>query len=91
MPAKSFAASPAMQFISRKPEQEAARAVPEQPAAPEEAAGARYSERRELKTKRVQLLLKPSVHARIKKMAAEQDLSFNDYVNRILEREALGA
>ncbi len=87
MSAKSFASSPAMQFISQQhlPDREK-----EAPAASSEASdGVRWIERRELKTKRVQLLLKPSVHARIKKMAEEHGVSFNDYVNRVLERETL--
>ncbi len=95
MPSKSFKGSPALQFISQKadisdmPEEAGEKSsVPAQAAFEAEDAGIRFSERRELKTKRVQLLLKPSVHSRIKKRAAAGGMSFNDYVNRILEREA---
>ncbi len=98
MPAKSFKGSPALQFISQKPDipdrperSEERPAVPARETFEEEGAEARYIERRELKTKRVQLLLKPSVHSRIKKLAAAGGVSFNDYVNRVLEREAKDA
>lgn len=39
----------------------------------------------ENKTKRVELLMKPSVYNAIKEKAAADGRSFNDYVNRLLE------
>lgn len=40
---------------------------------------------KESKTRRVQLLMKPSVHDAIKKQATARGYSFNEYVNTILE------
>ena len=39
----------------------------------------------ETKTRRVQLVMKPSLHEKVKKAAYEANLSFNDYVHRVLE------
>ncbi|MFI3271678.1 MAG: hypothetical protein R3Y11_06210 [Pseudomonadota bacterium] len=39
----------------------------------------------ETKSKRVQLLIKPSLHAQLKKMASKKKTSFNDLVHTILE------
>lgn len=40
----------------------------------------------ETKSKRVQLLMQPSLHTRLKEAAAAQGISFNDYVHKALER-----
>lgn len=42
----------------------------------------------ETKSRRVQLLMQPSLYARLKERAQEQGLSFNDYVHRALEKAA---
>lgn len=42
----------------------------------------------ELKSKRVNLLLRPSVHERCNKIAYMSKLSFNDLVNKALEEYA---
>jgi len=42
----------------------------------------------EPKSRRVQLLLQPSVHAAIKAKADAQYMSFNDYVHQLLEKDA---
>ena len=39
----------------------------------------------ETKSKRVQLLMQPTLHAKVKAAAEAQGLSFNDLVHRILE------
>lgn len=39
----------------------------------------------ETKSKRVQLLMKPSVYSKLKSLAMEQDISVNEIVNRVLE------
>lgn len=39
----------------------------------------------ETKSKRVQLLMQPTLHSRLKEAAAAQGLSFNDFVHRALE------
>lgn len=40
----------------------------------------------ESKSKRVQLLVPPSLHMRASRRAAEMELSFNEYVNQLLEK-----
>ena len=47
-----------------------------------------YVLKRESKTRRVQLILRPSVYNDIKKLADKNEQSFNDYVNDLFEREA---
>ncbi len=44
----------------------------------------------ESKSKRVQLLVPPSLHMRVSKRAAEMELSFNEYVNQLLEKSIDG-
>lgn len=44
----------------------------------------------ESKSKRVQLLVPPSLHMRASKRAAEMELSFNEYVNQLLEKSVDG-
>ena len=41
----------------------------------------------EVKSKRVQLVLQPSLFDRVRERAKEQGLSVNEYVHRILDRE----
>lgn len=43
---------------------------------------------KETKTRRVDLLIKPTVYAAIKEIADEEGRSFNGYVNYVLERIA---
>ena len=38
----------------------------------------------ESKTKRVQLLMQPSLHAKVRKAAQDRGLSVNDYIHRLL-------
>ena len=40
----------------------------------------------ESKSKRVQLLVPPSLHMRVSRKAAAMDMSFNEYVNQVLEK-----
>ena len=40
----------------------------------------------ESKSKRVQLLVPPSLHMKVSRKAAEMELSFNEYVNQLLEK-----
>ena len=42
----------------------------------------------ETKSRRVQLLMQPSLHATLKAKAAASGMSFNDYVHKALERAA---
>ena len=40
----------------------------------------------ETKSRRVQLLMQPSLHNRLKEAAAAQGMSFNEFVHKILEK-----
>jgi len=40
----------------------------------------------ETKSRRVQLLMQPSLHERLKAAATAQGTSFNDYVHKVLEK-----
>lgn len=100
MAKKSFmdAGNPAMQFISvpeEKPaEQKPAPKPSEAPKAPKApkkspaAAAALDIKPRdpELKSKRAQLLMTPSLHERVTKKAASLNMSFNELVNQVLDK-----
>ena len=89
--------NPALQFITESTNQ--TKEEPKKPQEPikevAEAAPANQSEApegfkmnplyREKKTRRVQLLMQPSLHAKVKEAAAEAGLSVNDYIHRALE------
>lgn len=85
---KSFLENPALRFISTadpEPEldQEPTPAGLEQPPKGYKI-DFRYTEK---KTKRVQIVLQPSTFNRLKKTAAKQKVSINEYINRaILEK-----
>lgn len=80
MSKKSFSSNtPAEMFIS----QQAPAAKKGGHTAPE---GYRYNyELIETKSRRVQLLMQPSLHEKLKRRAEEQGMSFNNYVHQILE------
>lgn len=100
MAKKTFLDSPAMQFISTAPEQEAAQTDSEavepiieqteveQRKTPVKADGSvpRYTERREVKTRRVQLVFRPTIYEKSKKRADALGISFNEYIHLALER-----
>lgn len=46
-----------------------------------------YELRKQLKSERVQLLIRPYIKAKIKEFAEADGISFNEYINRVLERE----
>ena len=76
---KNFKTNPAMQFISATEEPEAPKAqegfvVPKG-----------YRLEREVKSVRMQLLVRPTTKDAIKNAAAAQGLSMNDLVNQILD------
>ncbi len=74
------AINPALAFIS----QPAAETEPEQdPPRPTATAP-----RAETKSRRLQVLIKPSTHERIKARALEEGISVNDWINKALERAA---
>lgn len=86
MAKKTFLGNPALQFLSSAaPAQREEAARPESPPAPP--AGYRDDPRYvETKTRRLQLVLQPSLYERVRACAAAQGLSVNEYVHRALER-----
>lgn len=88
MAKKTFLGNPALQFLSSASPAEREDSVParpESPAAPP--AGYRDDPRYvETKTRRLQLVLQPSLYERVRACAAAQGLSVNEYVHRALER-----
>lgn len=96
MARKSFKDNPALQFISGAEEQEQQKAQTEQTAteatlkAPTDAkAPGGYKLNPlyvETKSKRLQLVLQPSVFNRVKARAAESGLSVNEYCHQILDK-----
>lgn len=86
MAKKTFLGNPALQFLSSAaPAQREEAARPDPPAAPP--AGYRDDPRYvETKTRRLQLVLQPSLYERVRACAAAQGLSVNEYVHRALER-----
>jgi len=82
---KSFKDNPALQFLSTPQEEETAQ--PEAVQKPAKApAGYKLNPLYiETKSKRLQLVLQPSLLAKVKERAKEQGLSVNEFVHRILE------
>lgn len=79
----SFKKSAAEIFISAADEPQAA---PEQkPQAPAFTVPKGYQVIREYKTARMQLLVRPTTKAALKRLAAAQGDSLNDYVNKLLD------
>lgn len=76
--AQNALSNPAMQFIT-------APAVPRTPEPEPQSA----TPAKECKSRRLQLLIKPSIHEAIKERAAQNGTSVNDWINGALER-ALG-
>ena len=96
MAKKTFKDNPALQFISTEkntPEQESSQAPAERPAPPEQPPeGYKLNPLYlETKSRRVQLILQPSLHERVKQAAQTEGLSFNEYVHRALERAVKGS
>ena len=91
MAKKTFKDNPALQFISTAGEEteereQTAEAVPAK--APE---GYKLNPLYvETKTKRLQLVLQPSLFNRVKKGAKQAGLSVNEYVHRILDEATKG-
>lgn len=89
MPKKSFKDNPALQFISAAEEIEREEQKPIQPKAIEKPpTGYKYKINPyyiETKTRRLQLVLQPSLYERVKTKAKESGLSVNEYVHRILD------
>lgn len=88
MAKKTFMDNPAVtQFISSAPKADAKAEntpehIPAQPRAQEQVARAPVTD---LKSRRVQLLLKPQLYARAKEVATKQGISLNECTHRALE------
>lgn len=76
--------NPAMQFISLEPEQAYRRGSDEEAIPEGYKLDPKYVEK---KTRRVQLLLKPSIYDKAKSTAEAQGKSLNDFINNLLEKE----
>lgn len=74
--AKKAAENPALQFLSQEEEQAEEQVEIRPP----------YQRKsREYKTRRLQLLMKPSLHDALKERADEEDTSVNDLIHSLLE------
>ena len=82
--------SPAASFITTPARRRLPQEDPAVPAEPQSEAS-RYVERRELKTRRVQLLLQPSVYNRLKAIARQRGVSVNELCNEFLSQASLRA
>ena len=89
MAKKSFKDNPALQFISSAAEEAGTPPAPAPKKAPTTAKAPEGYKLNplyvETKSKRLQLVLQPSLLAKVKERAGEQGLSVNEYVHRILE------
>lgn len=87
MAKKSFKDNPALRFISTaKEEQEV---IPEKEVATTQNAPEGYKLNPlyvETKSRRLQLVLQPSLFDRVKTLADKSELSINEYVHRILDQ-----
>ena len=85
MAKKTFKNNPALQFISTEEstaEQTQETAQTEQPPK-----GYKLNPLYlETKSRRVQLILQPSLHEKVKQAAQTEGVSFNEYVHRVLEQ-----
>lgn len=91
MAKKTFKDNPALQFISTAEEEQ--EVTPEQKAPTTAKAPKGYKLNPlyvETKTKRLQLVLQPSLFNRVKKGAKKAGLSVNEYVHRILDEATKG-
>ena len=89
MAKKTFKDNPALQFISTEEstaEQTQETAQTEQPPK-----GYKLNPLYlETKSRRVQLILQPSLHEKVKQAAQSEGVSFNEYVHRVLEQAVKG-
>jgi predicted DNA binding CopG/RHH family protein len=91
MAKKTFKDSPALQFMSTAEEEQ--EVTPEQKVPTTAKAPEGYKLNPlyvETKTKRLQLVLQPSLFNRVKKGAKQAGLSVNEYVHRILDEATKG-
>lgn len=89
MAKKTFKDNPALQFISTSKEEEIKEVAPEiPPKAPE---GYKLNPLYiETKSRRLQLLMQPSLHAKLKDMAKDKKISVNELIHTVLEEYTKG-
>lgn len=76
-------------FISSAAADQSATPVGNEPAAAAIPEG--YKLVREAKTERLQILLRPTTHAKLKALAAEQGISKNELINNLIDEYIKGA
>lgn len=87
MAKKSFKDNPALRFISMPPEPAIQQPSPPHAPGPSESMLPPMKPNPlyiETKSRRLNLLVQPSLHERIKKLAARRDTSVNDIIHQIL-------
>ena len=88
MAKKTFKDNPALQFISTADTEETRKETPESLAAPE---GYKINPLYiETKSRRLQLVLQPSLYNRVKDGAKQAGLSVNEFVHQILDEATRG-
>ena len=89
MAKKTFKDNPALQFISAEESTAEQAAAPLRTQQPLE--GYKLNPLYlETKSRRVQLILQPSLHEKVKQAAQTAGISFNEYVHRVLEQAVKG-
>lgn len=87
MAKKSFKDNPALQFISAT-EEEPQEQAPQQPTEKAPEGYKRNPLYVETKSRRLQLVLQPSLYERVKSRAKASGLSVNEYVHQLLDEAA---
>ena len=91
MTKKTFKDNPALQFISTAEEEQEVTTEQKAPTTAKAPEGYKLNPLYvETKTKRLQLVLQPSLFNRVKKGAKQAGLSVNEYVHRILDEATKG-
>lgn len=79
---------PALSFISQESVEQAEESRPQSDASPREQPPKGYKrnpEFVEVKSRRVQLVMQPSLYEKVKRRSEEEGISFNEYCHRVLE------
>lgn len=91
MAKKSFKDNPALQFISTPAEAEETAQEAPRPTTEKPPKGFKLNPLYvETKSKRLQLVIQPSLFSRVKKRAEEQGISVNEYIHRTLDEATKG-
>lgn len=88
MGGKTFKNNPALQFISQQTEEPPERhpgSTRRKPTAPEKPPQGYKQQYVETKTKRVQIVLRPSLYDQVKAAAKKEKMSVNEFISQSLE------